>query len=117
MTLASAHQEPHRPSREAGEKPAANDFLRLDRTLRHELQRQFGHLTPTDLGALVVRRSLSSYADALGDLEIFDAQGKLLYEGRQFRSMTALWAAPGTATAACWSREGQAYAPPRHTLL
>ena len=65
-----------------------------------------------------MRRSLSQYADAITDLEVFDASGRLIFEGREFRTMTALWAVPAAfATTTGWSGDRQTYEPPRHKLL
>lgn len=60
-------------------RPLSDDLIRA--ILRH-----FPHLSPADLGGLLVERTPSLYANAVFELAVYDATGGLVLQGRQFNT-------------------------------
>lgn len=116
MTFASAHTQPQTPPHEAG-GAHASALTPLDRILRRELVRQL-RVAEADLDHLQMRRSYSQFLDALMDIEVFDSDGRLVYEGREFRGMTALWTPTSIARPASELHDiVHRYAPPHLRFL
>lgn len=94
------------------------DLVPLTRLLTRQVLSQFGGLSAPDLHGYSFRSLLSDFPDAIADLEIFDANGRLVIQGRVFRGMTALWSVPASAaTLPSWSHTREAYSPPRKSLF
>lgn len=59
--------------------------------LAKQVQSQFTHFTSTDMGAFTFEKKKSEFYGAKQDLNVYNGDGKLVLQGRDFGDRTFFW--------------------------
>jgi hypothetical protein len=101
----------------SGQHAGPEDQLQpLTGALLRQVRRQFGETDVLRLTNYSFRRRPSTFPDAVADLDIYDGDGRLAIQGREFPRLIALWAAARNVKAS-WHDSAPQYVPPHIRLL
>jgi hypothetical protein len=91
-----------------------DDERPLTARLQRQLMQQIAGLDASSLDGFTFRRRPSQFPDAVAELDIYDAGGRLAIQGREFRDVIAVWIAPAPARMPSWHTVSSPYVPPPH---